>query len=314
MDTDEGGTPCLPRGHRADARILLFSSLARADWLRIRVRRRVLCTFPFSRLRAHDYRKRLAAFSTPAERFRGEPDIRSRFAHTGAVMLAGNDLAAFFGDSSAFFALCNETRALVAASCDCILENEGALNLCPEFYRLGLTPAILDLAEDCLGLDCYYLGATLKREKADRRVAGTRQWHMDVEDEKLFRVLVYLAPVTADGGPFEFFARATSQTIKAKLHYHAGYVEDARMAAAASVPPCQCTGNTGDAVIFDGAGVFHRGLAPFAQDRYSITFAYSSRRPLELRQSARLPASLHERFLSTLSARQRATVPPPRLF
>ncbi|HEY2837139.1 MAG TPA: hypothetical protein VGI89_11270, partial [Rhizomicrobium sp.] len=168
------------------------------------------------------------------------------------------------------------------------------------------SPQVLDLAEACLGLDCLYLGATLKRENADGRIAGTRQWHLDIEDEKLFRILLYLAPVAPDGGPFEFFPRAVSRALKAGLHYRSGYVEDARIASLAPMRLLeQCTGDAGEAVIFDGAGVFHRGKIPLAQNRYSITFAYCSRRPLELRRSACLPAPLRRAFLATLSTRQR---------
>jgi len=312
-DPDEDAT--VGHGSDAGAIISLFSSLTRADSLRVRVRRHMLRTFPFSRLRARDYRKRLAAFAAPLGRFHNDTEIQSAFAERGALTVPAGDLAFLIGEDVAFHLLCEEARALLAASRERIFENERALNLCPDLYRLGLASAILDLAEDCLGLDCLYLGATLKRECADGLVAGTRQWHLDVEDEKLFRILVYLAPVGADSGPFEFFPRGASQAIKAELHYHSGYVEDARMIAATKAGiPHRCVGAAGDAVIFDGAGVFHRGRAPLIEDRYLVTFAYCSRRPLELRPSAHLPAPLHKRFVSTLSDRQRAAVPPPRIF
>jgi hypothetical protein len=274
------------------------------------VRRRMLGTFPFSSLRAHNYRKRLAAFSQPRKDVIQE-EICCMFNIIGALMPPREDMARLFNiDLSP---LCENARAALAASPQTIFENEAALALCPDFYRVGLSPAVLDLAEACLGLDCLYLGATLKREKADGRVAGTRQWHLDIEDEKLFRILLYLAPVTPDDGPFEFFPRAMSQTIKSRLHYHSGYVADTQINAVAPIElPRQCTGEVGDAVIFDGAGIFHRGKAPIGQDRYSVTFAYCSRRPLELRPSARLPRSLHQNFLSTLSTRQCQTIPPPR--
>jgi hypothetical protein len=290
---------------------LLSLSLAQANWLHNGVRRRMLQAFPFSKLRARDYRKRLSAFSPPA--ISPKQNISSLFNSAGALMLSREDMSLLFGAD--LVPLCDQARAVLSDGPLFRLENEAALATCPDFYRLGLSPTILDLAEACLGLDCLYLGATLKRERADGRVAGTRQWHMDIEDEKLVRILVYLAPVAPDGGPFEYFPRAISQTIRTALHYRSGYIDDARMALMApNVQPQQCTGEAGDAIIFDGAGVFHRGGTPLGQDRYSITFAYCSRQPLELRHSARLPRALHRHFLSTLSERQCGAIPPPRPF
>lgn len=301
----------IPRSHALST--LLSLSLARADWLHNRLRRRMLRTFPLSQLRARDYRKRLAAFSRPAASLSPEENICSTFGTVGALMVPREDLSLLFGID--LMPLCDQARAVLSQGPLCVFENEMALAACPDFYRLGLSPAILDLAEACLGLDCLYLGATLKRERADGSVSGTRQWHLDVEDEKMFRILLYLAPVAPDGGPLEFFPRAVSQAIRTTLHYRSGYVRDARMAAAAPMGLLQqCTGGAGDAVIFDGAGVFHRTGTPLTQDRYSITFAYCSRRPLELRPTARLPQPLHGHFISMLSERQRRAIPPPRPF
>lgn len=281
-------------------------SLARAG------RRRMLRTFPFSNFRAHGYHKRLTAFSKMHGSIAQE-DVRRAFIDTGGLMLTKDQISQLFG--AELSPLCDQARAILAASPHALLENEAALLQCPDFYRLGLNLAVLDLAEACLGLDCLYLGATLKCEKADGRVAGTRQWHLDIEDERLFRILLYIAPVAPGGGPFEFFPRRISQTLKTALHYRSGYVEDARITALAPMQLLeQCTGDAGEAVIFDGAGVFHRGKTPSSQDRYSITFAYCSRQPLELRRSARLPAPLHRAFLSTLSMRQRSAVPSPHLY
>jgi len=286
-----------------------------ADWVRSRLRRRVLTTFPFSRLRAQDYRNRLAHHAGPAMAYPLLDEICSAFTTTGAMRLDGAGTALLFGILGDLSRICEKAHSVLAASEVSLIENEAALIASPALYRMGLAPLVLDLAEACLGLDCFYLGATLKCEKADGRVNGTRQWHMDIEDEKLFRILLYLAPVTADGGPFEFFPRAPSRAIKEQLNYRSGYVSETEIAGSAPRELVrQCTGIAGDAVIFDGAGVFHRGRRPVDRDRYSVTFAYCSRCPLELRSSARLPRRLHSAFLATLSARERQAIPPPRSF
>lgn len=286
-------------------------SLAGANRCQNILRRRILRTFPFSHLRSSSYRKRLAAFSPPGDLALQEEIY---LLHTaGALTLQRDRTSLLFGTD--LMPLCDQARAVLFRSPYPVIENDMVLAACPDFYRLGLNPAILDLVEAYLGLDCLYLGATLKRERADDRVSGTRQWHLDVEDERLLRILLYLAPVAPDGGAFEFFPTAISRQIKTALHYHSGYVSHTRMSSVAQMALVQqCPGDAGDAVIFDGANVFHRGGAPRGQDRYSITFTYCSRAPLELRASARLPHTIHRHFLATLSARQRCTIPPPRSF
>ena len=299
----------------------LSFSLAQADRLHCRFRRRTLRTFPFSRLRAHNYRKRLKAFARSVRESGLTREIWSAAESTGALMLDQRDTSLLFGTD--VIALCENARAILDAHQNFFLENESAIFLgseklvavCPEYFRLGLAPAILDLAEACLGLDCLYLGATLKRERADGRVVGTRRWHLDIEDERVFRILVYLSPVAPDGGPFEYFPRETSRIIKARLNYRTGPVGEAQMAAVAPEALMRrAVGVAGEAIVFDSAGIFHRNQVPLGRDRYSITFAYCSRQPLELRSPARLPAPLHRRFLSTLSLRERRAIPPPRFF
>jgi hypothetical protein len=137
---------------------------------------------------------------------------------------------------------------------------------------------------------------------------------MDMEDEKLFRVLVYLAPVREDGGPFEYIAKPSSREAKACARYRIGYLSDPLMRNLAPEDQWRPVyGEAGDVVLFDGAAVFHRNQPPTGQDRYSITLTYASRHPLELRFSSRLSRPSRRRLIGELTADQRACVPPPLL-
>lgn len=195
------------------------------------------------------------------------------------------------------------------------MEGDGILALDPDIYRAGLAPAMLDLAEAWLGGACLYLGASLKRETVGSVAAGTRRWHLDIEDARMLRVLVYLTPVPAGGGPLEYLTPADTRTACAGLHYRSGYVADAALARL--VPESAwltVEGEAGDAVVFDGTSVFHRAQAPVVADRLSITYAYTSRKPYELRLSARLAAAARRDLVTVLDARAAACLPPARLF
>src|SRR5215472_5495483 len=110
------------------------------------------------------------------------------------------------------------------------------------------------------------------------QIKSPRAWHLDMEDERVFRVLVYLSPVGSGEGPFEFLPRLVSQSVEMRARYRAGQIGDNRMMKLASRATRRVAyGETGDAVIFDGAQIFHRNRPPATGERYSITFAYCSR-------------------------------------
>jgi hypothetical protein len=292
---------------------LRVSNIFRAwpSYLYLHLNRRIIRRPPFSHLRARSYRQRLAAFTTPMVRDALSKRIVAAFADTGCIKIDRQQVPQLFG--AGIHDACDRALAILKTLGSSLIESDAALITFPELYARGLAPAVLAAAQACLGLDCLYLGATLKCERADGRVVGTRQWHLDIEDEKLFRVLLYLSPVGPGGGPFECFSRADSRAIKAKLRYASGYVSDAKMAkAAGNLSFQQYTGGAGDAVLFDGAGIFHRGRTPLAQDRFSITFAYCSTVPLELHATARLTVPVHNGFVANLSEEQRRAIPCPR--
>jgi hypothetical protein len=192
------------------------------------------------------------------------------------------------------------------------LESMDLAEAMPDVYGVGLSEGLLDLAEAYLGEPCLYLGAVLKKEAPDAPGDGTRQWHLDIEDMRMFRALIYLNDVEAGGGPLEFVPASASRAACDKLGYRSGYLTDQRLAPA--LPPSAARvalGRAGDAQLFDGSRILHRAQPPRIADRYSLTLCYATRRPLEIRRTARLHKPTFNRLHLTLSARQAACLPAP---
>lgn len=191
------------------------------------------------------------------------------------------------------------------------LEGDGLLELDPAIWRLGLAPVLLDAAETYFGLPCFYLGAALKHERADGRATGARQWHLDIEDERMLRLIVYLREVAPGGGPFEHLDAQTSAEWVRGANYRSGYVTDQNMGLAGRAGR-PVYGEACQAIFFDGVRVVHRAQPPRAADRYSVTFTYVTRWPLQLNLTAQLSPSWRKRMAAELGERERGCLPPPR--
>ncbi|MGX5653835.1 hypothetical protein ACWKWC_03595 [Geodermatophilus nigrescens] len=180
----------------------------------------------------------------------------------------------------------------------------------PGVWQWGLQHELLDLVEAHLGLPVRYHGADLRREDATARTIGVRQWHRDQEDHRMFKVLVWLNDVDLDGGPFEYVSRRHTDRLVRSLRYVTGFVSDEAMRA--QVPESQwrqATGPRWTAVVADTRAVFHRAMPPRREDRYSVTFSYTSRTPMTTLPVP--PATPRQRELATsgLDDRQRACLP-----
>jgi hypothetical protein len=193
------------------------------------------------------------------------------------------------------------------------LNPEDVLAAEPALYHMGLAAELLDLAESYLGEPCLYLGPVLKREPADGKAEGTRQWHTDVEDDSIFRLLIYLSPVGPHDGGFEFVTMAETAELKRDHRYRSGYLPDAKLRELApGIKSECCCGSSGTAIMFDGAKVLHRAGTPRRKERRSLTFTYVTRRPLQIFGPSRLTRNTKAALWSTLSDRERACIPPAR--
>jgi hypothetical protein len=197
---------------------------------------------------------------------------------------------------------------------DRLLVGAGLLAVQPETYRIGFDPALLSIAEGYLGRPCLYIGAALKREAVDHRLVGNRRWHMDVEDERVLRALIYLSPVDRGCGPFEYVPESASRRAQADLGYRRGYLDDRRLAQQTRAEERRdVLGRPGDVVFFDGARLFHRAQPPQVAERLSLTLTYVSQWPIEWHRGARLTGSWRRRLARDLDERQRASLAPVAL-
>lgn len=153
----------------------------------------------------------------------------------------------------------------------------------PALFKWGLSDENLDLAECYIGLPVSYLGVEVKRERPDGVATDVRQWHIDVEDRRMMKIIVYLSDVDEGCGPFEYLDRARTKRAVEGLNYWSGFVPDASMANA--VPEkewLRATGSRLSAVFVDTCRLFHRAKPPTTTDRYSMTFSYSSTTPYQV--------------------------------
>jgi hypothetical protein len=178
-------------------------------------------------------------------------------------------------------------------------------------WRWGLSDRLLDLAESHIGLPVTYHGVFANRQLADGRTVGTRQWHRDIEDRRMLKILVWLNDVAADGGPFTYLVAEASDRMARELHYPGGYLDDAtvlRLAGADAVR--HAIGPQWTAVIVDTSRLFHRGMPPTGTDRYAMTFTWTSRHPIKSMPNEPFTAAEGDQIRAGLTQRQLACLRP----
>lgn len=153
----------------------------------------------------------------------------------------------------------------------------------PEIFLWGLEQRLLNIIEHYLGLPLAYHGVFFRRDIANKLETGSRLWHLDPEDRKVLKIIVYVNDVTEKQGPFQYIHPSLTSDIVQSLKYTYGYIPNQTMQKViAPTNYKSCLGNSGT-VIFAGTGsIFHRGKPPENSDRFTIFFDYTSRRKKEL--------------------------------
>ena len=148
-----------------------------------------------------------------------------------------------------------------------------------EILFWGLGERLLDIVENYIGLPLLFHGVDLRRDIADAPLTDARQWHLDIDDDRMIKVIMYLNNVGKTGGPFEYIPRFLTQKIRDSLGYTSGFVSDEAISKIISPQQWKtCAAKAGNIVITDPCNVFHRAK-PAKRNRYSITFGYTSRIP-----------------------------------
>ncbi|QDL10007.1 2OG-Fe(II) oxygenase [Brasilonema octagenarum UFV-E1] len=150
----------------------------------------------------------------------------------------------------------------------------------PEIFLWGLQQRLLNIAENYFGLPVAYHGAYFRRDLVNEVQKKSRLWHMDREDRKLFKVIIYLNDINDDGGPFQYIPKDITSKVADSLGYKSGYIRDESIQRFVSPSNYKsCTGPSGTVVIAGTSNIFHRGKVPVTDDRFTIFFDYTSRQP-----------------------------------
>lgn len=177
-------------------------------------------------------------------------------------------------------------------------------------WRWGLNHRLLDIVENHLGLPARYYGADMRREVANGKTVGVRQWHRDIEDYRVFKILVWLNDVDSDGGPFEYVKLEESVKAVNQLKYVSGFVTDEAMARVIpSEQWHQATGPKWTAVVPDTAQIFHRAMPATSRDRYSCTFTWTSRHQIKVMPASPISPGYAARIREGLDQRQLDCLP-----
>lgn len=177
-------------------------------------------------------------------------------------------------------------------------------------FTWGLTEQNLDIAERYIGLPVRYLGMEAKVEHARpaAQANSARNWHIDVEDRRMIKVIVYLNDVDEHAGPFEYIPAAVSDLARTKMRWRPGFTFLRDRELAAVVPHSdwsRVTGPATTAVYADTSRLIHRVREPRARARYSVTYVYTSQQPFHTLSRFMPPPNVLQSVLPTLTARQR---------
>ncbi len=179
----------------------------------------------------------------------------------------------------------------------------------PEIFLWGLEERLIDIIETYIGLPLRYQGAEFRKGIANGKVVDVRQWHIDTEDHRMLKIIFYLNDVSVSGGPFECLSKSSTLLATQALNYRSGFVADQTMDRVVPFSDWKtCTGEAYTVVFADTCNIFHRAKAPTKLDRYSITFSYTSRSPIEYRSKLTFSTEQWSRLSAQLSERQIALI------
>lgn len=149
-----------------------------------------------------------------------------------------------------------------------------------EILKWGLNEQLLAIVENYIGLPPLFPGIYLRRDVANSKQTGTRYWHIDGEDSKIIKVIIYLEDVETNDGPFCYIPRSSITTEKFEV-FNGSRVNNEDVTK--KIPERfqnECTGPAGTVIFVDTCSVWHRGKTGTNKDRYTAFYIYSSRIPL----------------------------------
>lgn len=150
----------------------------------------------------------------------------------------------------------------------------------PDLFLWGLNSRLLDLIENYLSLPVAYHGIYIRRDLANGIEKKSRLWHLDKEDRKMLKIIIYLNDINDENGAFQYIPKHFTSQIIQKQKYKYNYIKEKIMDSTLSPSSwISCPGKKGTVIFVDTANLFHRGLLPKKSERLSIFFDYTSAMP-----------------------------------
>jgi hypothetical protein len=177
----------------------------------------------------------------------------------------------------------------------------GMITNYPEILAWGLNERFLAIAENYIGMPVTYRGVLARLDMPDGTVRETRLWHLDQEDARILKIVVYISDVDDAGGPFEYVPASFRQP----HHLTRGAKKrvDDEVSFDIAVPPESrgaVVGPRGTVGFVDTCRILHRGRMPENGTRKSLFFAYNSRWPM--RPSHCGPMFIVDKFKTAVGA------------
>lgn len=151
----------------------------------------------------------------------------------------------------------------------------------PDVFRWGASDRVLDLVERYFELPVAYHGVYLRRDMAVKKAAASNQWHLDMEDRRVIKLVVYLTDVEDGDGSFQYLPLEHSKELRRALgpNYRVG--PDEQMSKFVSDTEWRsANGPAGTILISDTAMLYHKGRRPEHTDRVTLFYDYTTRQPL----------------------------------
>ncbi len=150
-----------------------------------------------------------------------------------------------------------------------------------EIFQWGLSDRLVAIASNHIGSPAAYDTCLCNHSINNGNETATRRWHLDNEDRKVMKILIYFSDVDEDSGPFQYLESDLTDHILNNIKNKYEFFLDSELSN--FIPESQkrqsCIGKAGTVIFVDTARLYHRGKPPTIKSRQAITFGYCSRRP-----------------------------------
>lgn len=150
-------------------------------------------------------------------------------------------------------------------------------------FYWGLENRLLAIAQNYLETPIAYDTFTATLSRNNGLEVGQRKWHIDNEDRRVLKVIIYFNNVGENNGPFQYVGENFTSKLLNLMEDKYQFLTHKQISELTQGEIDQwlvsCTGKTGTVIIVDTARVFHRGKPPTETLRKALFFGYLSRRP-----------------------------------